>query len=131
MSSPRYDAGRERLNEIFGPHGEQALARLNPVAPDLARQVIEHAYGDVYSTETLSYRDRSLATIAGLTTLGHAQSQLASHIRGGLNSGLARAEIVEVITQMALYAGYPAAINAALTAKQVFDDLDKQTQESA
>ncbi|MEO0607777.1 MAG: carboxymuconolactone decarboxylase family protein [Pseudomonadota bacterium] len=120
------DAGRNRLAEIFGSHGVDAVAHVGSVAPDLARQIEEHAYGDTYARETLSLRDRSLVTIAGLTALGYPQAQLASHIRGGLNVGLAREEVVETITHMALYAGFPAAINAALTAKTVFDDLDGQ-----
>ena len=127
MSSAQRNDGRERLAAIFGAHGVDAVANVASIAPDLARQIEEHGYGDTYAREALSLRDRSLATIAGLTALGYPQAQLASHIRGGLNVGLAREEVVETITQMALYAGYPAAINAALTAKSVFDDLDGQT----
>ena len=131
MTSPNYEAGHARLNEIFGQHGTEAVANVASVAPDLARQITEHAYGDTYARETLSLRDRSLATIAGLTALGYPQQQLASHIRGGLNVGLNRDEVVETITHMALYAGFPAAVNAALTAKEVFNDLDATLQETS
>ncbi|MEL6723492.1 MAG: carboxymuconolactone decarboxylase family protein [Pseudomonadota bacterium] len=131
MSSSKRTDGRARLEAIFGSHGVDAMARVEAIAPDLARQVDEYAYGDTYARDTLTLRDRSLVTIAGLTALGYPQAQLASHIRGGLNVGLAREEVVETITHMALYAGYPAAINAALTAKTVFDDLDGNLQETA
>lgn len=131
MTAPdKYTDGRNKLKAIFGTHGENAVAALEPVAPDLARQIYEHAYGDTYARETLNLRDRSLVTIAGLTALGYPQQQLASHIRGGLNVGLERDEIVETITHMALYAGFPAAVNAALTAKDVFADLDAHPQET-
>ena len=130
MQTPQYDAGRARLADIYGSHGIEAVANVASVAPELARQITEHAYGDTYARETLNLRDRSLVTIAGLTALGYPQQQLASHIRGGLNVGLDRDEVIETITHMALYAGFPAAVNAALTAKQVFDDLDAQTQEA-
>ena len=131
MTAPdKYTDGREKLKSIFGVHGENAVAALEPVAPELARQIYEHAYGDTYARETLNLRDRSLVTIAGLTALGYPQQQLASHIRGGLNVGLGRDEIVETITHMALYAGFPAAVNAALTAKDVFTDLDAHPQET-
>ena len=130
MPSTQYEAGQARLEAIFGAHGTDAVARVASVAPDLARQITEHAYGDTYARETLSYRDRSLVTIAGLTALGYPQDQLASHIRGGLNVGLDRTEVIETITHMALYAGFPAAVNAALTAKAVFDDLDAPSQET-
>ena len=129
-SSDKYAEGRERLHAIFGTHGETTLANLKTIAPDLTRQIYEHAYGDTYANDALSLRDRSLVTIAGLTALGYPQSQLASHIRGGLTVGLERTEIVETITHMALYAGYPAAINAALTAQEVFSDLDDPPQET-
>lgn len=130
MPTPNYEAGHARLNEIFGQHGTDAVANVAEIAPDLARQITEHAYGDTYARETLSLRDRSLATIAGLTALGYPQQQLASHIRGGLTVGLNRDEVIETITHMALYAGFPAAVNAALTAKEVFNDLDAQMQET-
>ena len=126
----KYNDGRNKVKAIFGAHGENAIAALEPVAPDLARQIYEHAYGDTYARDTLNLRDRSLVTIAGLTALGYPQQQLASHIRGGLNVGLDRSEIVETITHMALYAGFPAAVNAALTAKEVFSDLDGHSQEA-
>ena len=131
MPSPQYEAGHARLNDIFGQHGTDAVARVAAIAPDLARQITEHAYGDTYARETLTQKERSLVTIAGLTALGYPQQQLASHIRGGLNVGLNRDEVVETITHMALYAGFPAAVNAALTAKDVFNDLDAQTQETS
>ena len=129
-SNEKYKDGRNKVKAIFGAHGENAVAALEPVAPDLARQIYEHAYGDTYARDTLNLRDRSLVTIAGLTALGYPQQQLASHIRGGLNVGLERSEIVETITHMALYAGFPAAVNAALTAKEVFSDLDGHSQEA-
>ncbi|MEL6862147.1 MAG: carboxymuconolactone decarboxylase family protein [Pseudomonadota bacterium] len=131
MPSTLREDGRARLESIFGAHGVNAMAQVEEVAPDLARQVDEFAYADTYARKDLSLRDRSLVTIAGLTALGHPQAQLASHIRGGLNVGLACDEIVEAITQMALYAGFPAAINAALTAKQVFQDLDLEFEEAS
>ena len=131
MSDAKQEKGRALVREIFGAHGENALAELATVAPDLTRQVYEHAYGDIYTRDALSLRDRSLATIAGLTALGYPQKQLAAHIRGGMAVGLGQDEIVEAISHMALYAGYPAAINAALTAKTVFDELETQPERAA
>ncbi len=131
MPVTQRDEGRARLKSIFGDHGVEAMAQVEDIAPDLARQVDEFAYGDTYARDTLSLRDRSLVTIAGLTALGYPQAQLASHIRGGVTVGLEREEIIEAITQMALYAGFPAAINAALTAKKVFQDLDPVFEEAS
>ena len=116
----RYTRGSLRLAEVDGEGGQHVVDALKDVAPDLARYVIEFGFGDVYSRPGLDLRTRELATVAGLAALGHAQPQLKVHVNGALNVGCTPAEVVEVIIQMALYAGFPAALNAAFTAKQVF-----------
>ena len=116
----RFARGSRRLAEVDGEGGQQVIEALKDVAPDLARYVIEFGFGDVYSRPGLDLRTRELATVAGLAALGHAQPQLKVHVNGALNVGCSPAEVVEVIIQMALYAGFPAALNAAFTAKQVF-----------
>ncbi len=116
----RYAEGLAKLAEIDGEQGERVIASLADVAPDLGRYVIEFAFGDIYQRPGLNLRDRELVTIAGLAALGHAQPQLAVHVNGALNVGVAPREIVEAITHMAVYAGFPAALNAMFTAKQVF-----------
>ena len=120
MNNERYTRGSLRLAEVDGEGGRHVIDALKDVAPDLARYVIEFGFGDVYSRPGLDLRTRELATVAGLAALGHAQPQLRVHVNGALNVGCTPAEIVEVIIQMALYAGFPAALNAAFTAKQVF-----------
>jgi len=104
--------------------GQRMLDALNEVAPDLARYTVEFPFGDIYSRGTLSLRDREIATIAALVTLGFALPQLKVHLHCGLNVGCTRAELVEVIMQMAVYAGFPAALNAALAAQDVFKERD-------
>jgi 4-carboxymuconolactone decarboxylase len=80
---------------------------------------VEFAYGDVMARPGLDRRSRQLATIAALTALGNAQPQLKVHIQGALNAGCKPQEIVEVILQMAVFAGFPAAINALNVAREV------------
>ena len=121
----RYQQGLAKLNEIDGEAGEKVIAALQDIAPDLARFVAEFAYGDIYSRPGLDLKSREIATVAALTALGNAPMQLQSHIEGALNSGCNREEIVEVIIQMAVYAGFPAAINGISAAKEVFTRLDK------
>ncbi|EIZ8988932.1 carboxymuconolactone decarboxylase family protein [Cronobacter sakazakii] len=120
MTSSRYEAGLARLSEIDGAAGENVIKALADIAPDLGRYVIEFGFGDIYSRPGLSLKSRELATVAALTVLGHAQPQLAVHLHAALNVGCTREEIIEVIIQMALYAGFPAALNAMFTAKTVF-----------
>jgi 4-carboxymuconolactone decarboxylase len=69
-------------------------------------------------------KSREIATVAALTALGNAQPQLKVHIHGALNVGCTREEVVEVILQMAVYAGFPAALNGVMAAKEVFQERD-------
>jgi 4-carboxymuconolactone decarboxylase len=82
--------------------------------------VLEFPFGDIYSRPGLDLRAREIATIAALTALGNASPQLKVHIEAGLNVGLSRDEITEVIMQMAVYAGFPAAVNGLFAAKEIF-----------
>ncbi len=66
------------------------------------------------------YKAREIATVAALTAHGHGSPQLRVHIHGALNVGCSRQEIVEIMIQMAVYAGFPAALNGLFAAKEVF-----------
>ena len=121
----RFDTGVEKFKEIKGMGAEASLERLKSLNPDLARFVMEFPYGDIYSRPELDIRSREIATIAALSALGNAPKQLKIHIECALNTGVKRQEIFEIILQMAVYAGFPAAINAMQTVHEVFDELDK------
>ncbi len=124
----RYDRGIEALEKITGASGSTVVAGLKDIAPDLADWIIEFSYGDVLSRPALDLRSRQFATIAALTAMGTAAPQLRVHINGALNVGCEPAEIVEVILQMAVYAGFPAAINAINIAREVFDERAVQVK---
>ena len=120
FSDDRHTRGLRALEEITGESGESVVESLRDIAPDLAQWVVEFSYGDVMSRPGLDRRSRQFATIAALTALGHAQPQLKVHIKGALNVGCKPQEIIEVIMQMAVFAGFPAAINALNVAREVF-----------
>jgi 4-carboxymuconolactone decarboxylase len=122
--SERYDRGWQKLQEIDGEAGERVIESLDDIAPDLGQYTIEFPFGDIYSRSGLDLRSREIATVASLTTLGSAQDQLKVHINGALNIGCTREEIIEVIIQMAVYAGFPAALNGMSAAKEVFEERD-------
>ncbi|MEG6549386.1 carboxymuconolactone decarboxylase family protein [Desulfocurvibacter africanus] len=122
MDTQRYTRGLSKLREVDGRAGEEVMAALEPVCPDLARYVVEFGFGDIYSRPGLSLREREIATVAALSALGYALPQLKVHVRAALNVGITPAEIMEVIIQMAAYAGFPATINAALAAGEVLAD---------
>lgn len=116
----RYERGKKALADIDGEAGENVISALSDIAPDFARYLIEFPFGDIYSRPGLGLREREIATIAALTALGNAIPQLKVHIGAGLNVGLSREEVVEIIMQMAVYAGFPAALNGLMAAKEVF-----------
>lgn len=116
----RAERGRRLLNEIDGAAGAAVIAGLQDIAPDFAELLFEFPFGDIYARQGLSLRDRELATVAALSAMGTAPKQLGVHVHGALNVGVTREEIVEVMMQMAVYAGFPAALNALAVAKEVF-----------
>ena len=119
-TNDRYQRGWGKLKEIDGEAGERVIESLKDIAPDFARLLIEFPFGDIYSRPGLDLKSREIAVVAALTALGNATPQLKVHINGALNVGCTEQEIVEVIIQMAVYAGFPAALNGLFAAKEVF-----------
>ncbi|MBF0497129.1 MAG: carboxymuconolactone decarboxylase family protein [Deltaproteobacteria bacterium] len=124
MKSERYQRGWATLAEIDGMMGERVIDALKDIAPDFADMIIEFPFGDIYSRPGLDLKSREITTVAALTALGTAKPQLQSHVRAALKIGCTRQEIVEIMIQVAVYAGFPAALNALLATKEVFDELD-------
>ena len=118
----RYLRGLEKLREIDGEAGQRVIDALAPIAPDFARYLIEFPFGDIYSRPKLDIKSREIATVAALTALGNATPQLKVHVNAALNVGCSRDEIVELMMQMAVYAGFPAALNGLFTAQEGFQE---------
>ncbi|WP_424973869.1 carboxymuconolactone decarboxylase family protein [Dinoroseobacter sp. S124A] len=115
------------LSEELNPGMEAALeARYGHLVPGLAEGVVDFAYGRQYARPGLPLRERYIATIAALTALGgQTKPQLKVNIAGGRKAGLSQQEIGEVIWQMALYGGFPSAINALNAALEVFSEEEE------
>jgi 4-carboxymuconolactone decarboxylase len=120
----RYEQGIEKFKEIKGDGAEKSLERLKSLNPDLEKYVMEFAFNDIYGRPALDTKSREIATIAALVALGHASQQLKVHIQSALNVGVTIEEIIEIILQMAVYAGFPAAINAMQALKEVCDEAE-------
>lgn len=120
MDNERYRQGWAKLKEVDGQAGENVIDSLRDIAPDFARLLIEFPFGDIYTRPGLDLKTRELATVAALTAMGTAAPQLRVHLHGARNVGCTEQEIVEVLMQMAVYAGFPAALNGLLAAKEVF-----------
>lgn len=116
----RYKKGMEVLKITNKDTIEELFQNLEDIAPDLGKFVVEFPYSEIYTRETVDLKTRELATIAALTAMGTAEVQLKDHINAALNVNNTPEEIVEIIMQMSAYAGFPAAINGIMIAKEVF-----------
>jgi 4-carboxymuconolactone decarboxylase len=126
MDQDRYERGWEMLRKVDAESGVKVIESLKDISPDLGRYLIEFPFGDIYSRPGLDLKSREIAAVAALTSLGYAQPQLKVHIHGALNVGCSRQEVIEVILQMAVYAGFPAALNGMFIAKEVFKERDEK-----
>lgn len=96
-------------------------AAARPFTPKLADFVEQPLYSQVWADPALAPRDRSLITIACLIALNHV-AELPAHLHRGIENGLTMAELSEVITHLAFYAGFPAAITASAYANATFSE---------
>jgi 4-carboxymuconolactone decarboxylase len=106
--------------------GERVINSLASISPDISDFIINFAYGDVFSREILSSKCKEISAIAGMCATSTMRPQLKVHIKAGLNVGLTKEEIIEVLSQMSVYAGFPAALNGLFAAKEVFDERDSE-----
>lgn len=119
-SETRLERGKRLLNAIDGKAGEAVVASLEEIAPDFANYLLEYPFGDIYARPGLDLASREKVTIAALAAMGNAAPQLKVHIGAALNVGVKPEEIVEIMMQLSVYAGFPAALNGLKTTKEVF-----------
>ena len=98
------------------PTVRELIGDVAPKLVDLTEQVV---FGDVWERPDLSKRDRSLITVSALVAMNRTD-QLPHHLRRALENGVTQDELVELITHLAFYAGWPPAMSAMLQAKEVF-----------
>ena len=106
------------------PSGAQRM--FGDFAPGLVHFTDDVLFGEVWERPELSPRDRSLVTVTALAAMGNTE-QLTFHLRLAKQNGLSQEELIEAITHLAFYAGWPKAMSAMSVAKQVFGpDADDQ-----
>lgn len=120
MNTERYERGAAMLAAVDGPAGLAVVEGLGKLFPEFARYLVEFPFGDIYARKELGLRERELATVAALCALGNALPQLRVHVHAALHVGCKPAEVVEVVMQMAVYAGFPAALNGLSVVREVF-----------
>ena len=121
IKSDRRARGEEMLERVDGRAGIRVVESLASSFPEFANYVLEYPFGDIYSRTGLGLREREIASVAALCAMGNAAPQLRVHIHAALNVGCTPQEILEVLMQMSVYAGFPAALNGLTALKDVFD----------
>ena len=119
-----YDKGMKVRKKLSGKRFGKGASALAELAPDLEEMINEVVFGRVWTRPGLELRMRSAITIASLMAMQRLP-QLKAHIANGLNAGLTKKEIVEILSHVAFYAGVPTAVNAFQLAKEVFEDNEK------
>ncbi|MQB07981.1 carboxymuconolactone decarboxylase [Agrobacterium tumefaciens] len=109
------------LLESLDPEGPSRVAtNLDALSDDFLEIILGFAFADVVSRPGLDLRTREMLTVSALMAMGTAPGQLEFHIRAALNVGVTREEIVEILLQIAVYAGVPACMNGVAAAKKAF-----------
>ncbi|WP_435249661.1 carboxymuconolactone decarboxylase family protein [Vibrio sp. nBUS_14] len=108
--------------------GQNVIETLQDISPDLAKYTIEYPFGDIYARKGLDLKSREIATVAALTALGNCAPQLKVHLNAALNVGCSEEDLKEVITQMSVYAGFPAALDGMFAIKEVLAERTENHQ---
>jgi len=124
--SERYLQGMATRRAVLGDsHVDRAQQGVTDFDRPFQELITEAAWGHVWSRPTLSWRERSIVTIALLAALGQ-DDEVAMHVRATRNTGATRDDICEALLHVAIYAGVPAANHAIKIAKQVFEQMDAE-----
>ena len=126
MSDDLYEKGMDVRKAVLGAeYVARAEANKTDFDADFQRYLTENAWGAVWARPVLDKRTRHLLTLAMLASLGRLE-ELAAQIRATRNTGVTRDEVKEVLLQVAVYAGAPAANSAFAVAKRVYKELERE-----
>ena len=123
-ASAEYQRGMNEIRKQLGPMADSYIQNIKALAPEFAWVNVTFPFGELYARDVLDIKTRELCTVAALTVQGFSLPELKLHVAAALRCGASREEVVEVITQMIAYAGFPAATNALMSAQAVFEDQD-------
>ena len=99
---------------------EKVAKRLDRLGPDFLELILGFSFADIVARPGIDLKTREMLTVAALMAMGTAPSQLEFHIRAALNVGVTREEVIEILLQIAVYAGVPACMNGITAAEAAF-----------
>jgi 4-carboxymuconolactone decarboxylase len=128
LSEDQFEKGMATRKSVLGAdHVARAEANKTDFDADFQRYVTENAWGAVWSRPGLDKKTRHLLTLAMLASIGRHE-ELAMHIRATRNTGVTRDEVKEVLLQVAVYAGAPAANSAFAIAKRTYKEMENENK---
>ena len=125
MSKETYERGLAIRKSVLGAEFvEKSIASADDFNRPLQELVTEYCWGALWGRETLPKQTRSIINLALLSALNRPH-ELKMHVKGALRNGLSRDEIREVLLQVAIYCGVPAAVDSFRVAKEAFAEYDQ------
>ena len=126
MNKEKFETGLEIRRSVLGAeYVDSSIQNATDFNMPMQELVTEYCWGEVWARPGLPKKTRSMLNLAMITALNRPH-ELKLHVRGAINNGLTKDEIQEVFLQTAIYCGVPAAIDSFRTAKEVFDEMDKE-----
>jgi 4-carboxymuconolactone decarboxylase len=126
MNKEKFEQGLEIRRSVLGAeYVDKSIQNATDFNMPMQELVTEYCWGEIWSRPGLSKKTRSMLNLAMITALNRPH-ELKLHVRGAINNGLTKDEIQEVFLQTAIYCGVPAAIDSFRSAKEVFDEMDKE-----
>jgi 4-carboxymuconolactone decarboxylase len=125
MDQKRHDKGLEIRKSVLGEaYVSNALKSVDDFNRPFQEMLNEYCWGTVWGREELPRKTRSMLNIAMIAILNR-QHEFRAHLKGALTNGVTRDEIREILMQVAIYGGMPAAVDSFRIAREVFAELDK------
>lgn len=130
MNQDTYDKGREIRAAVLGEaYVAKAMANADDFSGPLQDLVTEYCWGAVWGRDGLPLKTRSMLNLAMLAVLNRP-NELKTHVKGALTNGVTREEIREILLQVAIYGGVPAAVDSFRIARAAFDEIEQGAGES-
>jgi 4-carboxymuconolactone decarboxylase len=127
MNDELFERGLEIRKSVLGAEFvEKAIASADDFTKPLQRLVTEYCWGAVWGREELPKKTRSLLNIAMISSLNR-HHELKMHVKGAIRNGCTKEEIREVLLQVAIYCGVPAAVDSFRVAKEALAELEKES----
>lgn len=118
--------GMEIMNKLEAGLAERVTSSLSQLDEGLSKLITDYAFGAVIGRPGLDLKTREMITVASLISLGNAKPQLELHMRAALNVGVTPQELLEIVIQMAIYAGVPACMNGITAYRAAMEAIEQR-----